>query len=72
MLNCWFVITFLFGLGGGVGGGMYEGLVDELILCVTSDCLIILCHLMHEHGKAMTFLVHGESADYLLLCLVLV
>ena len=51
---------------------MYEWLVDELILCVTSDCLIILYHLMHEHGKAMTFLVHGESADYLLLCLVLV
>ena len=53
---------------------MYEGLVDELILCVTSDCLIILYHLMHEHGKAMTFLVQGESrsADYLLLCLVLV
>ena len=50
------------GWGEGCGGGgMSEGLVDELILCDTSNCLIILYHPMHEHGKALTFLVHGES-----------
>ena len=45
----------------GVGGGGLGGLVDELILCVTADCLITLYHPMHEHGKALMFLVHSES-----------